>query len=140
MLKIGSLLVNEEQVQLVRYDPVAPELDVYTSGQITTFNGPDIAEAWRVLQAETGFVMVGKSDGQFLVNTDLVELAYIVTLEGVPPSYVFRIQGRNYSFDDPGNFDFSALTASPAARSSQSSENAAAAPVSDWDEVKKNDE
>ena len=85
--------------------------------EITSFSDADVAEAWAVLSAETGFVEVGTTDGHFLINTDLVELAFIRDTLGGVPQYVFRIQGRDYTFDDPGKFDFSPLTgaaASPA--------------------------
>ena len=115
MLKIGSFLVNEEQVQLVIYDPSLPQLSIYTSSQVTLFNGSDIGEAWNVLSAETGFVLVGKTQGQTLINSDLVELAF--SAAGL---FVFRVQGRDYMFADPGDFEFefSKLAAVPAAAAS----------------------
>jgi hypothetical protein len=106
MLKIGNLLVNEELVQVVSFDPSVNMLSVFLAGQLVTFMGPDVPEAWSVLQAETNFVAVGKTQGNSLVNTDQVGFAFI---QGVPPQFTFRIQGRDYPFADPGDFDFSQL-------------------------------
>jgi hypothetical protein len=111
VLKIGSVLVNEELVQLAKYDPSIPQLSVYTSGQMTAFDTHDITEAWSLLSAESGFVLVGKSEGHILLNTDLVELAFI-TGGGL---FAFRIAGRDYTFRDPGDFSFSVLETPAAA-------------------------
>ena len=116
MLKIGSFLVNEELVQLAQYDPTVPNLSIFMSGQLNTFTGPDVPEAWAVLGDETGFTVVGETNGNFLINANLVEMVF---LQGPPVAYVFRVGGRNYVFSDPGKFDVSALSgavaASPAA-------------------------
>jgi hypothetical protein len=109
MLKIGSFLVNEELVQLVQYDPTVPVLSLFIAGQLNQFTSADIAEAWAVLNDETGFVIVGETNGNFLINSNLVEMAF---LQGPPVGYVFRVGGHNYVFSDPGKFDFGPLTVS----------------------------
>ena len=146
MLKIGSQLINEELVQLAQYNPMAPmgspTLALFISGQVSMYSGLDVPEAWTILQPETGFVQVG-SDGLTLVNTNLVELAFIVP--GPPQQFVFRIQGRDYMFDAPGKFDFSALQTPMAAAEtvdtdtdSDNAQSQEERPSPEWADVKKN--
>jgi hypothetical protein len=133
MLKIGSVLVNEELVQVVNFDPLAPmgpALMIFLSGQLVTFVGPDVAEAWNVLQAETGFVLVGKTQGNWLVNSDQVGFA---SIQG--SQFVFRIQGRDYAFNDPGDFDFAQLQSPSSAVSADKVLWSEAQPV-DWSAVR----